>query len=74
MSNNQHKARGNSYSSANEHNNTVSENYFFPNTRIKEATGDVKIKKNIPSSMFKNETRDRVYTKIEDKVNSLGPG
>lgn len=52
----------------------LTDNFYFPNRKDKQQ--DVPVKKHAqPSCVFKNETRKRVYTKLEKSVNAIpGPG
>jgi hypothetical protein len=54
--------------------NHLTDNFYFPNR--KEKIQEIPAKSNAqPSCIFKNETRKRVYSKLEKAVNALpGPG
>ena len=54
-------------------NSTVSDSFFFPKARERSSVPK-KTHEGIPSCVFKNETRNRVYTKLDAQASKLGPG
>jgi hypothetical protein len=65
---------GNRQSSHSIDEHALTDNFYFPNHREKVVEGEVK-KYVQPSCIFKNETRKRVYSKMEKAVNAIpGPG